>query len=170
MDTILPLTLSSVLTGLLGTAVMLAFLQAPQLWGRPVYDAVGTLGALFTRRMDAQSRALGTLVIALGGIAFAAWYGWIALMFMSGIFVAPDYRILPNFPTEIHLFYPILGLVGGFAQGIFAALILAFVVVDFHPVKEQRDPFALIQSFLVGNTVFGVVVLFFHHQLLQLLV
>jgi hypothetical protein len=170
METILPLTLSSILTGLLGTAVMLAFLQAPLLFGRPTYDPVGTLGALLMRRMDPQSRALGTLLIAVGGIAFAAWYGWIALMFMSGTFGAPDYRILPNFPTEIHLFYPLLGLVGGFAQGMFASLILAFVVVDFHPVQEQRDPFSLIQSFLVGNTVFGVVVMFFQHQLLQLLV
>jgi hypothetical protein len=167
---ILPLTLTSVLTGVLGTAVMLAALYAPQAWGRSVYDTLGTLGGLFTRRIDARARAIGALVLVAGGIVFAAWYGWVALMFMSGTFATPDYRVLRDFPTEIHLFYPLFGLVGGFAQGIFAALILAFVVVDFHPVASQRDPFALVQSFLIGNTVFGVVVLFFQHQLLQLLI
>jgi hypothetical protein len=170
MDMILPLTLSSILTGLLGTALMLAFLYAPQAWGRPAYDTVGTLGSLLTGRMDAQARAFGAGLLTIGGIGFAVWYGWIALMFMQGVFVAPDYRVLRDFPTEIHLFYPLLGLVGGFAQGMFASLILAFVVTDFHPVATQRDPFALVQSFLIGNTVFGMVVLFFQHQLLQLLI
>jgi hypothetical protein len=170
MDVILTLTLTSVLTGLLGTAVMVAALYLPQAWGRPSYDTLGTLGSLFTKRIDAQSRVLGALVLAVGGVVFAAFYGWIALMFMSGTFAAPDYRVLRDFPTEIHLFYPLLGLVGGFAQGMFASLILAFVVVDFHPVEAQRSPFALIQSFLIGNTVFGLVVMFFQHQLLQLLV
>jgi hypothetical protein len=169
MDLILPLTLTSVLTGLVGTMLMLASLYAPQAWGRPAYDTLGTLGSFFTRRIDAQARVIGGLVLAAGGIVFAAWYGWVALMFMSGTFPTPDYRVLRDFPTEIHLFYPLFGLVGGFAQGVFAALILAFVVVDFHPVAAQRDPFALVQSFLIGNTVFGLVVLFFQHQLLQLL-
>jgi hypothetical protein len=167
---ILPLTLTSVLTGILGTAIMVAALYLPQAWGRPSYDTLGTLGSLFTKRIDAQARVLGALVLAAGGVVFAAYYGWIALMFMSGTFDAPDYRVLRDFPTEIHLFYPILGLVGGFAQGMFASLILGFVVVDFHPVEEQRSPFPLIQSFLIGNTVFGVVVMFFQHQLLQFMV
>jgi hypothetical protein len=169
VDLILPLVLTSLLTGALGTAVMLAALNLPQLWGRTTYDVTGTLGSLFTRRLDAPSRTLGALVLTLGGILFALFYGWIALMFYTGTFVAPEYRIWRDFPTTVDLFYPLLGLVGGFAQGLFASLILAFVVVDFHPLESQRSPFDLVQSFLVGNTVFGVVVMFFQHQLLQLL-
>ena len=170
MDVIVPLALSSVLTGLLGTAVMVAALNLPQLWGKPTYDTLGTLGSLFTRRLDAQSRAIGAVLLSLGGVVFAAFYGWIALMFFTGTFGSPEYLIFRDFPTTIDLFYPLVGLVGGFGQGMFAALILAFVVVDFHPVESQRSPFDLIQSFLVGNTVFGLVVMFFQHQLLQLLV
>ncbi len=169
MELILPLMLSSVLTGLLGTAVMLAALNLPLLWGKPTYDTLGTLGSLFTRRLDPQARAIGAVLLAFGGIVFALFYGWIALLFYTGTFAAPQYLVFRDFPTTVDLFYPLVGLVGGFGQGMFAALILAFVVVDFHPIEAQRSPFDLVQSFLVGNTVFGMVVMYFQHQLLQLL-
>ena len=167
---ILTLTLTSVLTGVLGTAVMVAALQAPLLWGGKPYDTVGALGAIFTRRVDARSRAIGLLLLTLGGIGFAAVYGWVALMFVTGTFAGAEYRILPNFPTTIYLFYPLLGLVGGFGHGMFASLMVSFVVIDFHPVEQMRDPFALVRSFIVGHTVFGLVVMFFQQQLLQLFV
>jgi RsiW-degrading membrane proteinase PrsW (M82 family) len=51
-----------------------------------------------------------------------------------------------------------------------AALITTFVVTDFHQIEEMRDAFGLVRSFLIGHTVFGVVVMFFQQQLLQLLV
>lgn len=167
---ILPLTLTSVLTGLLGTLVMIGVLYLPFFWGGQVYDTLGALGAMFTRRVDARSRAIGAGFLALGGIAFAAAYGWVALMFVTGTFDGPGYVIFPNFPTTIDLFFPILGLVGGFGHGMFAALITTFVVTDFHPIERMRDPFALVRSFLVGHSVFGVVVMFFQQQLLQMLV
>ena len=165
---ILELTLTSVLTGLLGTALMVAVLHTPLVWGGQVYDTLGALGAMFTRRVDAQSRTIGALFLAVGGIAFAFAYGWVALMFVTGTFEGANYQILRDFPTRIDLFFPILGLVGGFGHGMFAALIATFVVTDFHPIEEMRDPFGLVRSFLIGHTVFGVVVMFFQHQLLQL--
>jgi hypothetical protein len=165
---ILQLTLTSVLTGLLGTAVMVAILQLPILWGGKPYDTLGALGAIFTRRVDARSRTLGALLLAAGGVAFAVGYGWVALMFMTGTFEAPDYQVLRDFPTRIDLFYPLLGLIGGFGHGMFAALLTTFVVADFHPIEEMRDPFGLVRSFIVGHSVFGIVVMFFQHQLLQL--
>jgi len=167
---ILELTLTSILTGLLGTALMVAVLNVPLIWGGQVYDTLGALGAVFTKRVDARSRIVGALFLALGGIAFAAAYGWVALMFVNGTFEGPDYQVLRDFPTRIDLFFPILGLVGGFGHGMFAALIATFVVTDFHPIEEMRDPFGLVRSFLIGHTVFGVVVMFFQQQLLQLFV
>jgi hypothetical protein len=167
---ILELTLTSVLTGLLGTALMVAVLNVPLIWGGQVYDTLGALGAVFTKRVDARSRVVGALFLAAGGIAFAAAYGWIALMFVTGTFQGADYQIFRDFPTRIDLFYPILGLVGGFGHGMFAALITTFVVTDFHPIEEMRDPFGLVRSFLIGHTVFGVVVMFFQQQLLQFFV
>jgi hypothetical protein len=120
--------------------------------------------------VDARSRVIGALFLTAGGIAFAAVYGWVALMFLTGTFEGADYVVLRDFPTQIDLFYPILGLVGGFGHGMFAALIATFVVTDFHPIEEMRDPFGLVRSFLVGHTVFGVVVMFFQQQLLQFFV
>ena len=167
---ILALMLTSVLTGLLGTALMVAILQLPLIWGGKPYDTLGALGAIFTKSVDARSRALGAVFLTAGGIAFAVVYGWVALMFVTGTFEGADYVILPDFPTRIDLFYPILGLVGGFGHGMFAALITTFVVTDFHPIEEMRDPFGLVRSFLIGHTVFGVVVMFFQQQLLQFFV
>ena len=165
---ILELTLTSVVTGLLGTALMVAALNAPAVWGGSVYDTLGALGAIFTRRIDARSRTIGGLLLALGGVGFAFAYGWVALMFLTGTFEGPGYIVMRDFPTEVDLFFPILGLVGGFGHGMFAALMVSFIVLDFHPVEEMRDPFGLVRSFLVGHTVFGVAVMFFQHQLLQL--
>ena len=165
---ILELTLTSIVTGLLGTVLMVAVLHTPLVWGGEVYDTLGALGAVFTRRIDARSRMIGALFLAAGGIAFAVAYGWVALMFVNGTFEGPDYQVLRDFPTRIDLFFPILGLVGGFGHGMFAALIATFIVTDFHPIEEMRDPFGLVRSFLIGHTVFGVVVMFFQHQLLQL--
>lgn len=167
---ILALTLTSVLTGLLGTALMVAILQLPLVWGGKPYDTLGAIGAIFTKSVDARSRAIGALFLSAGGIAFAAVYGWVALMFVTGTFQGADYVILPDFPTHIDLFYPILGLVGGFGHGMFASLLTTFVVTDFHPIEEMRDPFGLVRSFLIGHTVFGVVVMFFQQQLLQFFV
>ena len=166
----LELILTAFLTGLLGTAVMIAVLNIPQIWGGQVYDTLGALGAIFTRTLDDRSRVIGALFLMLGGIGFAVAYGWIALMFVTGTFDGANYVVLRNFPTTIDLFYPLLGLVGGFGHGMFAAIITTFIVTDFHPIEEMRDPFGLVRSFLIGHTVFGLVVMFFSQQLLQFFV
>ncbi|MDZ7800845.1 MAG: hypothetical protein U5K81_08670 [Trueperaceae bacterium] len=166
------LFLSSVITGLMATGVMVAFLYLPAAWNGMYYDTLGAIGTVWTRTLDVRARLLGAVALGLGGIAFAMFYGAFALMFMQqagGAFVAPAYAILPGLPTTVDLFYPLLGLVGGFGHGIFMSLIGGFIVTDFHPLARFRDPFPLIASFLIGHTVFGVVVMFFQHQLLQLL-
>jgi len=166
----LELLLTAFLTGLLGTVVMIAVLNIPLIWGGQVYDTLGALGAIFTRRLDARARVIGGLFLMLGGIGFAVAYGWIALMFVTGTFDGANYIVLRNFPTTIDLFYPLVGLVGGFGHGMFAAIITTFIVTDFHPIEEMRDPFGLVRSFLIGHTVFGLVVMFFSQQLLQFFV
>jgi len=165
------LLLSSVLTGLLATAVMVVFLYLPLLWNGTYYDTLAAIGSIWTREANDRSRVLGGLVLFAGGVAFALFYGAFVLMFLQGVgaFRGPQYIVFPNAPTTIDLFFPFLGLVGGFGQGIFVSLITTFVITDFHPLERFRDPAPLILSFLVGHTVFGVVVMFFQHQLLQLL-
>lgn len=166
------LLLSSVLTGLLATAVMVVFLYLPLLWNGTYYDTLAAIGSIWTREANDRSRVLGGLVLFAGGIVFAVFYGAVALMFLqeTGAFQGVEYIVFPNAPTTIDLFFPLLGLVGGFGQGIFVSLITSFIITDFHPLERFRDPFPLILSFLVGHTVYGVIVMFFQHQLLQLLI
>lgn len=163
------LILSSIVSGLIGTAVMIAFLYLPIFWRGAYYDTLGAFGAMFTRRVDERSRLLGGVILLVGGVLFATFYGAMVLMFTSGPFPAPDYTLGLGLPVEINLFYPLLGLVGGFGQGMFVSLITTFFVTDFHPLPNFRTPFTLIVSFLVGHVVYGIVVMFFQHQLLQLL-
>ncbi|NIV35484.1 MAG: hypothetical protein GWN58_40345, partial [Anaerolineae bacterium] len=49
------LVLSSVLSGLIATAVMLVFLYLPLLWRGAYYDTLGSIGAIYLRRVDDRS-------------------------------------------------------------------------------------------------------------------
>ncbi|MGL4609269.1 MAG: hypothetical protein ACRCYY_06220 [Trueperaceae bacterium] len=166
---VLALTLSSVLSGLVATAVMIVFLYLPLSWGGVYYDTLGAIGAVFLKRIDGQARLFGGVVLLLGGILFAFFYGAFVLMFTYGSFAAPSYAVFPNWPVQFNLFYPLLGLVGGLGQGIYVTLISTFIITDFHPVTSYREAYPLILSFMIGHMVYGVVVMFFQHQLLQLL-
>jgi hypothetical protein len=166
---ILALVLSSVLSGLIATTIMIMFLYLPLSWGGVYYDTLGAIGAIFLKRVDGQSRLLGAAVLVVGGVLFSFFYGAFVLMFMYGSFAAPSYAIFPGWPVQLNLFYPLLGLVGGLGQGIYVTLISTFIITDFHPVSSYRQAYPLILSFLIGHMVYGVVVMFFQHQLLQLL-
>ena len=167
------LFLSSIVTGLLGTAVMLLFLYLPLLWSGLYYDTLGAIGSIWTRAADGRGRLIGAIFLFAGGVAFAMFYGAFVLMFMTGaggIFDAPAYRVRATLPATVDLFFPLAGMVAGFGHGIYMSLIASFVITDFHPLERFRDPLPLIVSFLVGHTVFGLVVTFFQHQLLQLMI
>jgi hypothetical protein len=163
------LFLSSIASGFIATLVMTVFLYLPLLWNGVYYDTFGGLGGLMFGRVDSRTRFLGALLLLFGGVVFAFFYGWFALMFLQGTFLAPNYSLLPGFPNGLNLFYPLLGAVGGMGQGIFVALVTTFIVTDFHPVGSYRDPFPLILSYIIGNTIYGTLVMFFHSQLLPLL-
>lgn len=166
---VLALILSSILSGLIATAVMILFLYLPLSWGGIYYDTLGATGAVFLKRVDGQARLLGGAILMIGGVLFAFFYGAFVLMFTYGSFAAPNYAILPNWPVQFNLFYPLLGLVGGLGQGVYVTMISTFIITDFHPVSSYRQAYPLILSFLIGHMVYGVVVMFFQHQLLQLL-
>ena len=162
------LLLSSVLSGLVATGLMVVVLYLPALWNGLYYDTLGAIGSIWTRAVNDRARVLGMLALLVGGVAFAVFYGAFAMMFIEGRggFQAPSYMVFQNSPVPIDLFFPLLGLVGGFGHGIFMSLITSFIVTDFHPVEAFRQPLPLILSFLIGHSVFGVLVMFFHHQLL----
>lgn len=166
---LLNLILSSIVSGLVATALMIVALYLPLLWRGVYYDTLGGIGAIYLRRVDERGRLLGAMTLVVGGVLFAMVYGAFVLMFTRGPFPAPDYTVLSTWPTPLNLFYPLLGLVGGLGQGIFVTLIATFIVTDFHPLPAYRDPFPLVLSFLVGHLVYGVTVMTFQSQLLALL-
>lgn len=159
------LLFSSVAAGLIATAVMIVFLYLPLLWGGAYYDTLGAIGAIYLQRTSDRARLLGALTLFAGGILFALFYGAFVLMFVFGPFPPPDYTITLG-PADVNLFFPLLGLIGGFGQGIFVSLLSSFLITDHHPLPEYRDTFNLILSFMVGHTVYGVVVMFFQSQFL----
>lgn len=163
----LALFFSSILSGAIATAVMMMFLYLPKLWGGLYYDTFGAIGSVFSRSPDTRTRLIGAVLLFVGGILVAFIYGWVALMFQNGTFGAPKYLIASS-PREIDLFFPLIGLVGGFGQGMFMALIAGTIVTDFHPLEQYRNLIPLLLSFFIGHTVYGVVVMFFQSQLLQL--
>lgn len=99
-------------------------------------------------------------------MAFALFYGWFVQMFLFGPFPAPQYLLFAV--PQLNLFFPIFGFVAGFCHGIFIGIITTFVVVDYHPVPSYREVFPLLVSFIVGHTVYGVVVTSFLSLFLRL--
>ncbi len=152
------LLLSSVVSGLIGTAVMIVFLYLPRIWQGLYYDTLGALGSMLLDEVDTRSRIVGTVLLLIGGVVFAFFYGWYALMFIGGPFAAPNYTIFSG-SLALNLFYPLFGLIAGFCQGIFITLITTFVIVDHHPVERYRQFYPLILSFIIGHSVYGVTVM-----------
>src|SRR5690606_38625826 len=99
---------------------------------------------------------------------FALIYGWTFLM-LRGALEPPDYTNLPALPVREYLSIPLLGIVMGLAHSVFVLLVTDFVIADYHPVHEQREPFPVLVSFVLGHVAYGVVVMFFHSQFLPLL-
>lgn len=151
--------ISSIVSGIIGTLAMIAVLYLPALFGRKPYDTLGVLGSMITRQDNVRSRIIGVILLFLGGIAFAFFYGFFVLMFVNGDFEVPEYIIGAGTPFEMNLFYVIFGFVGGFCHGVFISLISTFVVTDLHPVERYRSVFPLIVSYMIGHSVFGIVVM-----------
>lgn len=165
----IPLLLSSVAAGLISTSVMVFFLYLPLVWRGDYYDVLGALGSAITHRIDAQARFLGALIYFGGGIFVALFYGWVVLALMQGNSLAPQLIIFRGLPTEINLFYPILGAAIGLGHGILVAFFLVIIVIEHHPLEQYRARFILVISQLISHIVFGITVMFFQSQFLQLL-
>ena len=165
---LIPLLLSSVAAGFIATSVMVFFLYLPLSWGGNFYDVLGALGSAITGQLDGRSRFLGSLVYFAGGILFSIFYGWVVMALMTSGFPVPELIIFPNFPVEINLFYPILGLALGLGHGILVGFLVTIVVIEHHPLERFRERFILVISQIISHIAFGVTVMFFQHQFLQL--
>ena len=163
------LLLSSVAAGLIATLVMVVFLYLPILWNGDYYDVLGAIGSTLTKEVNGRSRFLGGIIYFLGGILMALLYGWLVLsLFQVDADTLPRLIILPSFPVEINLLYPLLGLAIGLGHGVFIGL-LTTIMVEHHPIPRFRTRYILIISQLISHVAFGAAVMFFQSQFLQLL-
>ena len=165
----LPLLLSSIAAGLIATSVMVFFLYLPLVWRGNYYDVLGALGSAITLQLDARARFIGGLIYFGGGVIISIFYGWVVLALMQNVVINPGFNIVPGLPTEINLFYPLLGLVVGLGHGILVAFFVVIIVIEHHPLEKFRARFIMVVSQLISHIAFGVTVMFFHSQFLQLL-
>jgi hypothetical protein len=165
------LVLSSVAAGLIATFVMILFLYLPLLWRGSYFDVLGALGSFRSGHVDARSRLIGALVYTIAGVIFAYLYGWIALMLFQSnpALNFPSWALFPNSPTEINLLFPVFGLAIGFGHGIIASLLLTVIIIEYHPIEHFHTRYILVLSQIISHLVFGVTVMFFQSQFLQLL-
>ena len=168
---VLEVILSSIAAGLIATGVMVLFLYLPRLWSGGHYDVLNAVGSAVTKAVDERAPLIGSLIYFAGGIFFAFLYGWIALVMLrtEQSALLPQLIILPDFPTEINLIFPLVGLGLGFIHGMIIALLVTIVVIEHHPLERFRDNYRLVVSQLIGHVAFGFVVMFFHSQFLPLL-
>jgi hypothetical protein len=164
------LVLSSVAAGLIATFVMIFFLYLPLLWRGNYFDVLGALGSYITREVNGRSRLIGGIIYVAVGIVFAYLYGWIALALLQQDLALnfPRWTLFPNAPTEINLLFPVFGLAIGLGHGIFASLALTVLVIEYHPLERFHTRYILVLSQVISHIVFGVTVMFFQSQFLQL--
>ena len=170
MSTLIGLIFSSVAAGLIATFVMVLFQYLPLLWSGNYFDILGAIGSWRTQVLDARARFIGAVLYFLGGVAFAFLYGILVLgIRLNSEFLYNNYVIsIPGLPVEVNLVYPVLGIAVGLGHGVFVALITT-VLISRHPLEYFHTRFILIVSQLIGHIVFGMVVMFFQSQFLQLL-
>jgi hypothetical protein len=164
------LILSSVAAGLIATGVMVAFLYLPLLWGGKYFDVMGAIGSAISGKLDARARFLGAMLYFLFGIVFALIYGWLALTVMQNLTASSLPRlVIPGLLIEVNAIYPFLGLAIGLGHGILVALLATIVFIEHHPLEQFHTRYILVLSQLISHLAFGMVVMFFHSQFLQLL-
>lgn len=165
----LPLLVSSLIAGIVGTTVMLPLFYLPRLWGRRGYDVLGALGSAMSGELNVRSRVAGVLAFYAGGVIFALLYGLLAYTLI--LFGVEDGGVANEepwaLPLDATIAFPILGLVMGLAHGGVVALLLTIVVVEHHPLARYRRGMEMAFPALLTHPVFGLVVMLTHRAVLE---
>lgn len=165
----MPLFLSTVFSSLIAMAVMLFVLYAPRLVGRKSYDVLRALGSGLTGRVDGGSTALGGVVFTVGGIVFGFLYGLLVRAMMGTIEPIENYATGLEFLGQVNFAYLFVGHWIGAGHGVALSLLLTVLVIEHHPVERFRGRMGLVPLVMISHIIYGGVVMFFHHQFLQVL-
>jgi hypothetical protein len=167
----MPTTLlfSAIASGVIAITVTLLFLYLPVFWRGNYYDILTSVGGVLFRRVTQGSRLTAALFLFIAGILTALFYAWFTLQFLEGIFPTPSATLEPGRFGAFSFFYPLVGAVIGLGQGVLVSLLTTFFVTSRNPLESYRESVPLVASYLLGNTVYGAVVMICHALLLPLL-
>jgi hypothetical protein len=163
------LLLSSLASGLMAVTVTLLFIYLPVFWRGTSYDILTSLSGTFSKQVTQGSRLIAALVLFIGGILLALFYAWLTLQFIEGRFPTPNANLEPDSFGQFSLFYPLVGAVLGLGQGVLVSLLTTLRITTVHPLESYRESVPLVISYLMGNTLYGAVVITCHSLLLPLL-
>jgi hypothetical protein len=150
--------LASLASGLIAITVTLLVTYLPAFWRGKYFDSLTSLsGGLF--KSTTQGSRLSTVLILFAlGIAVAFFYAWLTGLFIGGIFPAPA-NVEPGSFGPFTLFYPLVGGILGFAQGLLVSLLTTLRVTAVHPLESYQESVSLVRSYLISNTIYGAVVM-----------
>lgn len=163
------LFLSTVYSSLIAMIVMLFVLYAPHFLGRKTYDVLRALGSGITGRLDTASTLLGAVAFTIGGLIFGWLYGLLAWAMLHQGDVFANYTIDLVLLAQVNIAYPFVGFWVGAGHGVAVSLLLTIVVIEHHPIERFRGRMGFVPLVMISHIIYGGVVMFFHHQFLQVL-
>jgi hypothetical protein len=161
--------LSSFASGLIAVTITLLVSYLPAFWHGKYFDSLTSLSGGFFKNTAQGSRLSTVLFLFALGIAAAFFYAWLARLFMNGVFPAPS-NVEPGSFGPFTLFYPLVGGIIGFAQGLLVSLLTTLRITTVHPLESYRESVPLVRSYLISNTIYGAVVMLCQSVLLPALI
>jgi hypothetical protein len=150
--------LSSLASGLIAVTVTLLVTYLPAFWRGQYFDSLTSLSGGLFKTTSQGSRLTTILLLFVLGIVAAFFYAWLTGLFINGIFPAPA-NVEPGSFGPFTLFYPLVGGIIGFAQGLLVSLLTTLRVTTAHPLESYRESVPLVRSYLISNTVYGATVM-----------
>jgi hypothetical protein len=161
---VLNLLLSSLIAGTVGTLVILAIYFLLPYYRGVFSELLGALASPFAGR-SGGSRFAGTVIFLIGGIVFAALYGWAALELAQVTIPSPvdeaGRGLVPNMPAMI-----LLGMAIGFVHSVPMGFLYLILMTRNEPAEPERNRFLHIPIHMVAHAAYGATVMLLHSLLL----
>ncbi len=148
--------LSSLASGLIAVTVTLLLTYLPVFWRGNYFDSLTSLSGGIFRNTSQSSRLATVLLLFALGIGAALAYAWLTRLFLQGVLPAATTTELGNL-GKFSIFYPLVGGMIGFAQGLLVSLLTTLRITSLHPLESYRESVPLVRSYLISNTLYGAV-------------